>query len=240
MLSGEPSAKRWSVPFSFTLELAVVGLLLLLPLIYGERLPFVPMTKVSVYLRPITKAPELPGHGPKMLVDRKVTAHTIVAPSVIPPHPLMIQDPPDIPGAGVVFSAPVNGMTGIGIAGLLSTKGMLPPEPPPPAKPVVVTPAPPRRPIRVSAGVEAARRINFVLPVYPPMARAVRIQGTVELIGVIAKDGSIESLRVVSGHPLLVQAALDAVRQWRYRPTMLSGEPVEVIAPITVTFTLQQ
>jgi protein TonB len=78
-----------------------------------------------------------------------------------------------------------------------------------------------------------------VKPVYPQIARQTRTQGVVVLEAVISKDGSVDSLRVVSGHLLLTQAALDAVRQWKYRPTMLSGEPVDVITTVTVTFTLQ-
>ena len=76
-------------------------------------------------------------------------------------------------------------------------------------------------------------------PVYPPLARQIRVQGAVVMEAVINKEGSIESLRVISGHPLLNQAALDAVKQWRYRPTMLNGEPVEVITTVTVTFSLR-
>ena len=79
-----------------------------------------------------------------------------------------------------------------------------------------------------------------VIPAYPPLARQARVSGTVQLIGVIAKDGTIQQLQVVGGHPLLVKAALDAVRQWIYRPTLLNGQAVEVIAPIDVIFTLGQ
>jgi periplasmic protein TonB len=75
--------------------------------------------------------------------------------------------------------------------------------------------------------------------VYPQLARQARVQGVVVLEAVIAKDGSVQSLRVVTGHALLNQAAIDAVREWRYRPTMLNGEPVEVVTTITVTFTLR-
>jgi protein TonB len=78
-----------------------------------------------------------------------------------------------------------------------------------------------------------------VKPVYPTLARTTRTQGVVVLEAVISKSGSIDSLRVISGHPLLTQAALDAVQQWKYRPTMLSGEPVDVVTTVTVTFTLQ-
>jgi protein TonB len=75
-------------------------------------------------------------------------------------------------------------------------------------------------------------------PVYPPLARAARISGTVRLTAVIARDGTIQHLQLISGPPLLTAAALEAVAKWRYKPTLLSGEPVEVITEILVNFTL--
>ena len=78
-----------------------------------------------------------------------------------------------------------------------------------------------------------------VSSVRPAIARLTRTQGVVVLEAVISKDGSIDSLRVISGPPLLIQAALDAVKQWKYRPTMLNIDAVEVITTVTVTFTLQ-
>jgi protein TonB len=75
-------------------------------------------------------------------------------------------------------------------------------------------------------------------PVYPPMARAARIQGPVILRAIISRSGGIENLQVVSGHPMLVRAALEAVSQWRYRPYILNDEPVEVETQITVNFIL--
>jgi len=92
--------------------------------------------------------------------------------------------------------------------------------------------------IRVGGAVQSARLVHRVDPVYPAMARQMRIAGTVELAGVIGADGRIRELRVTSGHPFLVQAALEAVRQWVYRPTLLGGQPVEVITTITVVFRL--
>ncbi len=92
--------------------------------------------------------------------------------------------------------------------------------------------------MRVSQGVQEAKLLRRVMPVYPPLAITARVQGTVHLVGVIAKDGTMRDLQVIDGHPLLVRAALDAVKQWVYKPTMLSGEAVEVVAPISVTFTL--
>jgi protein TonB len=111
----------------------------------------------------------------------------------------------------------------------------------PQSKPhVEETPTAPAKPQRVGGDVQAAKLVKKVIPVYPPLARQARVSGTVQLIGIIAKDGTIQQLQVVSGHPLLVKAALDAVRQWIYRPTLLNGQAVEVIAPIDVIFTLGQ
>jgi protein TonB len=92
----------------------------------------------------------------------------------------------------------------------------------------------------VSGGVQNAKLIRKVVPVYPALARQARISGTVRLVGIIGKDGSIKNLQLVSGHPLLVDAAFQAVRQWVYQPTLLTGQPVEVVAPIDVIFTLGQ
>lgn len=82
--------------------------------------------------------------------------------------------------------------------------------------------------------------VRRVEPVFPPLARQIRRSGKVELHAVIATDGSIQSLEVVSGDPLFIQSALDAVRQWRYRPTMLNGQPVEIDTFITVLYTVNQ
>ena len=95
-------------------------------------------------------------------------------------------------------------------------------------------------PVRIRAGgvVVLGEPIHRVEPRYPRIAIAARISGTVELEGVVAVDGRIRELTVKKGHPILAPAALEAVRQWIYRPTTLNGEPVEVISPITVTFRL--
>ena len=86
--------------------------------------------------------------------------------------------------------------------------------------------------------MQEAKLLRKIIPIYPPLAIQTRTQGTVHLVGVISKDGTIRDLQVIDGHPLLIRAALDAVKQWVYRPTLLGGEPVEVIAPIIVMFTL--
>jgi len=94
--------------------------------------------------------------------------------------------------------------------------------------------------IRVGATVQQSNRLRSVDPVYPPLARQARIQGVVRFTAIIGKDGTIQNLTLVSGHPLLLEAARQAVSQWQYKPTLLNGEPVEVVTTIDVNFTLSQ
>jgi len=97
--------------------------------------------------------------------------------------------------------------------------------------------ATPKR-ITVSQGVTSGLLIRRVQPSYPPLAKQARISGAVVLQAVIGKDGTIQNLRAVSGHPMLIQSAIDAVRQWKYKPYFLNGDPVEVDTQVTVNFTL--
>ncbi len=92
--------------------------------------------------------------------------------------------------------------------------------------------------IKVGEGMQEQKLVNRVPPAYPPLASQARIQGTVRLSVVILKDGTVGNITVIGGHPLLMQAALDAVKQWRYRTTLLNGEPVEVQTTVSVEFAL--
>ncbi len=128
------------------------------------------------------------------------------------------------------------------VPGGVGTVGALPiitPALPPPPKPET-HPATQSAPIRVGGSVQMAKLIRKVLPVYPALARTARISGVVHLMGIIGKDGTIRDLQLIGGHPMLAHAAMEAVEQWIYEPTLLNGEPVEVIAPIEVKFTLGQ
>jgi protein TonB len=159
-------------------------------------------------------------------------AGKLVAPKVIPKDIKIIKEDaaPDM-GSGVTGGV-VGGVAGGSMGGVIG--GVIGgAAPPPPPKPTVSR-------IRQGGNVQAARLINRVTPVYPPLARQTRISGTVRLHAIIGKDGSVQSLTLESGHPLLVQAALDAVRQWRYQPTLLNGDPVEVDTTIDVIFSLNQ
>jgi periplasmic protein TonB len=100
--------------------------------------------------------------------------------------------------------------------------------------------APARQPMRISSGVRAPRKLRTAAPVYPPLAIAARVEGRVLVDCVIGADGNVTDVRVVQGHPLLAEAAAEAVRQWRYEPTLLSGEPVAVIMTVTVDFRLSR
>ena len=162
------------------------------------------------------------------------------APTVIPKTIAQVKDEPEPPpnAVGVVGGVPggvpggsMGGVLGGVIGGVLSAAA---PPPPPPPKPQA-----PKR-IRVGGQVESARLIFQPKPEYPPLAKMARIQGTVRLDAVISKDGTIQDLKVISGHPLLVKAALDAVQRWRYQPTLLNGEAVEVATEIDVNFTLAE
>jgi protein TonB len=92
----------------------------------------------------------------------------------------------------------------------------------------------------VSGNVQQVKLLRQIEPVYPPLAKMARIQGTVRFTVIVGKDGAVQQLQLISGHPLLVPAAQEAVKQWVYQPTLLNGEPVEVLTQIDVSFTLTQ
>ena len=162
-----------------------------------------------------------------------------MAPKEIPKNIAMIKEdempPPSAGVVGVTGGVP-GGASGGVIGGIISAA---PPPPPPPPPKAVEKPVTPSR-IRVGGNVQAANLVRKVTPVYPPLAKQARIQGTVRFTAIIGKDGTIQNLQLVTGHPLLVAAAQDAVRQWVYKPTLLNGEPVEVVTQIDVNFTLSQ
>lgn len=110
--------------------------------------------------------------------------------------------------------------------------------PPPETEPKAAAPKPTRM-ITMGGNVLEAKIVRRVIPEYPRLAREMRLSGTVRLLGIISRDGTVRELKVIEGHPLLVKAAVTAVMQWLYTPTMLNGEPVDVTAPIEVNFTLR-
>ena len=229
--------KPYTVFLSMALQVGFLAILILIPLIYTEALPKTLMS--SILLAPPPPPPPPPPPAPAQIVHVKPQAHLmdagkLVAPKVIPKDVKIIKEdaaPPDMGGiAGGVPGGVAGGSMGGVIGGVIGGAGIAPPPPP---KPTVTR-------TRVGGAVQAAKLVNRVQPIYPPLARQTRISGTVRLHAIIAKNGSVEQLTVESGHPLLVQSALDAVRQWRYQPTLLNGDPVEVDTEIDVIFSLAQ
>jgi len=231
--------KPWTVFISMVLQIAFLALLILIPLIYTEALPKTLMS--SILLAPPPPPPPPPPPAAVQVVHVKPVAHLmeagkLVAPKAIPKDIKIIKEeeaPPDV-GAGMVGGVPggvAGGSMGGVIGGVIGGAGSTAAPPPPKVSPKRIT---------VGGNVQAAHLVNRVQPVYPPLARQTRISGTVKLHAIIGKNGAVEQLQVVSGHPLLVQSALDAVKQWRYQPTLLNGEPVEVDTEIDVIFSLAQ
>jgi protein TonB len=167
-------------------------------------------------------------------------------PSVIPRTVQMgVIDEPEAPPAGIASDNGVPGGIGLGDPrGFQLIDAPRSPPAPPAAKPAAqekAASAPAARtPINVSKGVQEAKLIRQVTPAYPALARSARISGTVRLTAIIGRDGAIQHLQLISGHPLLTAAAIDAVKQWLYRPTLLNNEAVEVITQIDVNFTLSR
>jgi protein TonB len=212
---------------------------LLFPLIYSERLPIVrPWLALTMPLPP-AQLPEpvrtaTASHSTRpSLSQSRVFQAPIHINRLVDAGTVELEAPP-APCANCVAGGIGNPPPSLGALDRLIVP------PPPPVQRAVEQPQAPSRPVSVSGGVQEAKIIKRVIPTYPTLARQARVSGTVRLIGVISKDGTIQQLQIVSGHPLLVNAALDAVKQWIYRPTMLSGQAVEVIAPIDVIFTLSQ
>ncbi len=228
--------KRATLPIAYIIEVIGIGVMILVPLIYTQALPKAQLMTFLVAPPPPPPPPPPPAKAPPRIQVHQVTmAQLMKAPTVIPKTIAKIKDQPMPQSTGVVGGV-VGGVPGGQAGGVLGgiIGGVTGGPPPPPPPPKAQTP----QRIRVGGQVEAAKLIYKPTPEYPPLAKMARIQGTVRLEAVIAKDGTIQDLKVLSGHPLLVKAALDAVKQWRYQPTLLNGEPVEVVTEIDVNFTL--
>jgi protein TonB len=241
LLDPTATRKTGALAASLTLQTIAVGAIIAIPLIWGDRLPDV-RPYISLAL-PITTLPPEPMPA-RAAPSSSTSTRASTGPSRPFPAPARIVSLSEIPTIGVE-EAPALSSGGNAVGDPLGAMSALPSfgaifhDPPPKPKPAAETKQP-DKPLRLGGEVLAAKLVKKVIPVYPSLARQVRISGKVELLGVIARDGTIQHLQVVSGHPLLVQAALEAVRQWIYSPTLLNGQAMEVIAPISVNFTLAQ
>jgi len=234
---GRLKTKRgWTSLFSFGLQIAIIVVMILIPLIFTEALP---RTQLMTFLvaPPPPPPPPPPAAAPVKIV--KVIQTDIVngelrTPTKIPQKVQMIKEdeapPPVMSTAGVIGGVPggvPGGQMGGVIGGIVNAASNLP-------VPKIATP----QRIRVSSGVQSGLLIRKVNPTYPPLARQARIQGVVILQAQISKEGNIENLQLISGHPMLAPAAIEAVKQWKYKPYLLNGEPVEVETQVQVNFTL--
>ena len=225
----------------------VLAVILVIPLIYYQGLPKYELLTVLAAPPnpapppgpPSLPAPPPPQRGKVQIV--RLDPHLFTEPTEIPEE----IPPPDeeIPvvsidnwgatgempggGRGGILDGVSNATIGNGLGGF----GGVPPPPPPPPEP--------REPRRVSSGVQNALLIHQVDPVYPELAKRARVSGIVLLQVTVDERGAVAGIKLIRGHPLLNQSAIDAVSQWRYSPTLLSGEPVPVIATVTVNFVLR-
>jgi protein TonB len=229
VLSGKTKRthKSWTVLLSTIVQALILGVMILIPLIYTEALP---KTLLSTFLvaPPPPPPPPPPAAAPVKIVRPKIIpTQSTVAPRVIPKNVEIVKDEaPDLAGGvegGFGVAGGANGVLG-GILG--GPSGPAPPKPAAPAR------------IKVGGQVQAAKMLRQTLPVYPAIAKTAHVAGTIVLHAIIAKDGTVQALEYVSGPPLLMKAAMDAVRDWRYTPTQLNGDPVEVDTTISVVFSL--
>ncbi|HEY3971487.1 MAG TPA: TonB family protein [Candidatus Sulfotelmatobacter sp.] len=232
---GKLKTKRgWTSLVSFILQLMIIGVMVLIPLIFTEALP--KGTSMFMLVAPPPPPPPPPPPAAAVVHVRQVQTDIVNGelrtPTKIPQKIKMIQEdeaPPQMATTGVVGGVP-GGVPGGSMGGVIgSVLSSVPVAAPKMAAPTRV---------RVSSGVSTGLLVRKVPPTYPPLARQARIQGVVVLQAQISKEGNIENLQLISGHPMLAPAAIEAVKQWKYKPYLLNGEPVEVDTQVQVNFTL--
>ena len=233
---GKLKTKRGRTSFvAFLIEAMIVGVMILIPLIFTEALPKAMQTTFLVAPPPPPPPPPPAAAVVKIVkvIQTDIVNGELRTPTKIPQKVQMIKEdeapPPAMASTGVVGGVP-GGVPGGSMGGVIGSVLSSTPT-------VAPKIAAPQR-VRVSSGVVSGLLVKRVNPVYPPLARQARIQGVVLLQAQISKDGRIENLQLISGHPMLAPAAIEAVKQWVYRPYLLNGEPCEVDTQIQVNFTL--
>lgn len=230
--SGNKLARRnpWGAVGSLIFQALLLGAVAVIPLFHTDPLPR-RETSTSVYLQaPVTVKPIVA----QIKKSRPTVSHTPAKADI--PAPVQTTHEPirtEVNSASVLTAGAVSGF------GDGAPSGPQDGAPAVPAPPKAPEPAPVKR-IRVASGVAQANLIRDVPPQYPPQAGRERIEGTVVLLAVIGTDGTVKDVRVESGPPQLTQAAIDAVKQWRYRPYLLNGVPVEIDSRITINFTMSR
>ena len=238
----EATRRPWTVAGSFMGQVALVGLAIVIPLLSTEGLPR-RMGWVGVPEPPRGRVARPPAEARvrTSVVPSQVYRRLLTIPTTIPPRALPIVDLAPLPSIGERdgVAGGTGGPGGSGSPVIDSLVSSLPVAVPPPPVVARKDDVKPIQRITVGGIVQAARLLSGPAPVYPPLARQARVSGVVRLAAVIARDGAIIDLRAISGHPLLIPAAMAAVERWVFRPTYLNGEPVEVATQIDVNFTLQ-
>src|ERR1035438_6845376 len=230
-VDGGKTRKGWTVLVSFIAQMIVLAIAILIPMIYFDALPKSQLTSFLVAPPPPPPPPPPPAAAPPQavyIIPAQFGAGRLMAPKAVPKEVAMIKEeelPPPSSG-GVVGGVPggvpggtAGGVIG-GIIGSVPTAAAPPPPPPPP--PPAPNPVTPQR-IRVGGNVQQAKLIRQPKPIYPPLAKQARISGVVKLNAIIGKDGTIPNLPAASAPPLRVPAAMEAVKQWVYQPTLLNG-----------------
>src|SRR5579883_2073158 len=227
---GEGQTKKpATVMMAFVIQIVLIAGVAIIPMIWFDVLPAATLSSFLVAPPPPPPPPPPPAAAAPVkgvkVIPRQFDAGKLMAPKVIPKEIAQIKEeelpPPSSGVAGVVGGVPggvAGGTPGGVLGGIISSVPSAAPPPPPPPKKVEEKPVMPQR-IRVGGNVQQAMLISQPRPIYPPLAKQARISGTVTLNAVIGKDGHIANLSVAKGHPLLIQAALDAVKNWVYKPT---------------------
>lgn len=219
-------SRRWMF-FTLALNGSILVALILIPLIYPELLPrqtlpfLLEVPTEQTPQRPQPKEPSREFHGKPEMSDGRILA-PITMPSII----TILRDPEPPPTGNLTAMDQGSGLPN-GSGDIFRGN-----------RPATVVHPAITGPARVSSGVMKGLLIYKAMPPYPAIAKAAGVQGTVTLQATISKSGSIENLRVISGPMMLQQAALDAVKTWRYRPYLLNGQPVEVETAVNVVFSL--
>jgi periplasmic protein TonB len=239
----DKSRRRSATILSFIFQCLLLGVVLVVPLMFTEALP--KQQLLTFLVAPPPPPPPPPAAQAVAKVVRQIQSELLTSgqlrtPTRIPEKVQMLREeeaPPPLQATGGVVGGVPGGIPGgqLGgvIGGIISQTSSLA------AVPKLSLPAAPKR-VRISQGVTKGWLVQKIEPSYPVIARQARVQGQVLLHAIISKDGNIKELEVVSGHPMLTPAAIAAVQQWRYRPFLLNGEPVEVETNVIVTFQLSQ
>jgi protein TonB len=223
------SQKWYTVPLSVAAHVFVFAAIIIIPLLATDVLPTPPTMMAFAASPPPPPLPPPPPPAPA--VQQPKVQPVQVNPNAAPVEaPKEIKPEVSVPSVGEGVPGGVEGGVPGGVVG--GVVGGLPSAPPPP-------PPPPQAPVRVGGAIKQPNKIKDVRPVYPPIAQSARVSGVVIIEATIGPDGRVKDAKVLRSIPLLDQAALDAVKQWQFTPTLLNGVPVPVIMTVTVNFTLQ-